>query len=167
MQLSMSVQVMQSSGIFSLFERSLRYPKWWVHCGLLGDCVVFSSSAWSSVVFGVSVSSSGFVLAVGGFSWVLISVRQCGHARYGSGFSRDRFTAFSGFAKGLLQDGHVRFWIVAVISFFLVMTRPSLNMMGNRVYSVNAFRISRLGMGSGRNGFHRADSFLRLSTPSA
>jgi len=150
MQLSMSVQVMQSSGIFSLFARSLRYPKWWVHCGFVGGCLVFSSSALSFVVFRVSVSRPGFVLAVGGFSWVLISVRQCGHARYGSGFSRDRFMAFSGFAKGLLQDGfgHVWFWIMAVISFFLVMMRPSLNMRGNRVYSVNAFRISRLGMGS-------------------
>jgi len=98
MQLSMSVQVMQSSGIFSLFERSLRYPKWWVHCGLVGGCVAFSSSALSSVVFSVSVSRLGLVLAVGGFSLVMISVRQCGHARYGSGFSRDRFMALSGFA---------------------------------------------------------------------
>lgn len=150
MQLSMSGQMMHSSGIFSLFARSRRYPKWWVHCGFVGGCVVFSSSAFSSVVFRVSVSRLGSVLAVGGFSWVLISVRQCGHARYGSGFSRDRFMAFSGFAKGLLQDGfgHVWFWVMAVISFFLVMMHPSLNMRGNRVYSVNAFRISRLGMGS-------------------
>ena len=155
MQLSMSVQVMQSSGIFSLFERSLRYPKWWVHCGLVGGCVAFSSSALSSVVFRVSVSNSGFVLMVDGSSWVFNSVRQCGHARYGSGFSRDRFMVFSGFAKGLLQDGfgHVRFWVMAVISFFLVMKGPSLNIRGNRVYSVNAFRISRLGMGPGPEGF--------------
>jgi hypothetical protein len=32
-------------------------------------------------------------------------VRQCGHARYGSGFSKDRFIAFNGFANDLLQQG--------------------------------------------------------------
>jgi len=37
--------------------------------------------------------------------------------------------------------------------FFLGDDGPSLNMMGNRVYSVNAFRISRLGMGPGAEWF--------------
>jgi len=105
MQLTMSGQVMHSSGIFSLFERSLRYPKWWLHCGFVGVCVVFSSAVLSSAVSGVSVPRFGFGSAVGGFSWVVICVRQCGHARYGSGLSRARFMAFNGFVKGLLQDG--------------------------------------------------------------
>lgn len=105
MQLTISVQVMHSSDIFSLFERSLRYPKWWVHCVFVGVCVAFCSEALFSVVFRVSVSRFGFDSAVGGFSWVVISVRQCGHARYGSGLSRHRFIAFRGFENGLLQDG--------------------------------------------------------------
>lgn len=82
---------------------------------------------------------------------MVISVRQCGHARYGSGLSWARFMAFRGFVKGLLQDGfgHVQFWLVAVVSFFLVMMRPSLNMRESRVYSVNAFGISSLAMDLG------------------
>lgn len=103
MQSTISVQAMHSSGIFSLLERSLRYPKWWLHCGFVGCCVVFCSPALSSVVF--SVSGFGFVSAVGGFSWVVTSMRQCGHARYGSGLSMDRFMALRGVAKGLLQEG--------------------------------------------------------------
>lgn len=105
MQLTIFVQVMHSSGIFSLLERSLRYPKWRVHCGVVGCCVVFSSWTLSSVVFRVSAVTVGFVSAVGGFSWVVISVRQCGHARYGSGLFRDRFMAFKGFSNVFLQDG--------------------------------------------------------------
>jgi len=105
MQLTMSVQVMHSSGIFSLFERSLRYPKWRVHCGFVGAVPSFSSAALSSVVLRVSVSRFGFGSAVGGLSWVVISVRQRGHARYGSGFPRAKFMAFNGFTKGLRQDG--------------------------------------------------------------
>jgi hypothetical protein len=101
----MSVQMMHSSGIFSLFERSLRYPKWWVHCGFVGVCLVFSSWVLSFAVSGVSVSGFGFGSAVGGFSWVVTWARQCGQARYGSGLSRARFMAFNGFVKGLLQDG--------------------------------------------------------------
>ena len=79
----------------------------------MGSCVVFSSAVGAvvRVVFGVSVSGFQFVSAVGGFSWMMISVRQCGHARYGSGLAEDRFVVFNGFVKGLLQDGfgHVQF----------------------------------------------------------
>ena len=105
MQLTISVQVMHSSGIFSLFERSLRYPKCWVHCVFVGACAAFCSAALFSAVFRVSVLRFGFDLTAGGVSWVVISVRQCGHARYGSGLSKHKFMAFRGFAKGLLQDG--------------------------------------------------------------
>jgi hypothetical protein len=156
MQLTMSVQVMHSSGIFSLFERSLRYPKWWVHSVLIGACVVFSSAADASscVVLRGSVSGFGFVLEAGGFSGVVISVRQWGHARYGSGLSKARFMAFRGFAKGLAQDGfgHVQFRLMAAASFLLVMMRPSSNMRESRVYSVNAFEISSPAVGSAEHG---------------
>ena len=56
-------------------------------------------------VFGVSASKPGSVFAVDNSSWVVTSVRQCGHAKYGSGFSNDRFIAFNGFVNDLQQEG--------------------------------------------------------------
>jgi hypothetical protein len=156
MQLTMSMQVMHSSDIFSLFESSIRYPKWWVHSVFIGACAVFSSAAdvSSCVVLRGSVSGSGFVLGEGGFSGAVTSVRQWGHARYGSGLSKARFMAFRGFAKGLPQDGfgHVQFRLMAAASFLLVMMHPSSDKRENRVYSVSAFEISSPIIGSAEHG---------------
>lgn len=57
---------------------------------------------------------------------------------------------FNGFVKVLLQDGleQVYFWFVAVVSLFLVMVYPSVNVWVNRVYSVNAFTISSVSKGA-------------------
>ena len=57
------------------------------------------------MVFRTSALETGFVSAVEGALWMVILVRQCGHARYGSGFSKERFTVFNGFVNDFLQDG--------------------------------------------------------------
>lgn len=58
--------------------------------------------------------------------------------------------AFNGFAKVLLHDGfgHLKLRLATMVSFFLVMVNPSLNMWVDRVYSVSASRISSLATGS-------------------
>lgn len=54
MQLTISVQVMHSSGIFSLDERSLRYPKWRLQCAAVGTGFSVVTAGWVSAISGVS-----------------------------------------------------------------------------------------------------------------
>ena len=70
-----------------------------MHRVFVGSCAVFSSNvgAVSCLIFGVSLFRFELVSLVGGFSWKVISVRQCGHARYGCGLAEDRFTTFNAF----------------------------------------------------------------------
>ena len=78
----------------------------------------------------------------------MISVRQCGQAKYGCGFSTRRFTAFMGSANDLPHDGfeHVKLCFKTAASFFLLIAHPSSRMMESRVYSCSAFTILSLIM---------------------
>jgi len=124
MHSTMSLHIMHSSGMSSFEDRSLRYPRWWLHSeGFSGISTCSSRSSSSTVTSSVSFDSSGKT----GESWSTeISVKQYGQASYSSLESCCRFKALRGWAKTLPQEsfGQVNVLIFLIFSSIWEMVNP-------------------------------------------